>query len=99
MTDDQQETAEPAEQPGKSRAAFWKELAVLVTVAVVVSLVVRSFLIQTFYIPSGSMEHTLNINDRVLVNKIVFDFRDPHRGEIVVFEAPESWRSLSSDKD
>lgn len=99
VTDDQQVAGEPEDQQAKSRAAFWKELAVLVTVAVVVSLVVRTFLIQTFYIPSGSMEHTLDINDRVLVNKIVYDFRDPHRGEIVVFEAPESWRLMSNDKD
>jgi signal peptidase I len=87
------------QSPAKSRAAFWKELAILVTVAVVVSVVVRTFLVQTFYIPSGSMEHTLNINDRVLVNKIVYDFRDPGRGEIIVFEAPTSWRSMSNDKD
>ena len=83
----------------KSRAAFWKELAILVTVAIVVSIVVRTFLIQTFYIPSGSMEHTLNVNDRVLVNKIVYEFRDPHRGEIVVFEAPQAWREFSPEKD
>jgi signal peptidase I len=92
-------TGEDDKQPARSRAAFWKELAILVTVAIVVSVVVRTFLVQTFYIPSGSMEHTLNINDRVLVNKIVYDFRDPSRGEVVVFEAPNSWRSMSDDKD
>jgi signal peptidase I len=99
VTDDERAAGEPEGPSARSRAAFWKELAVLVTVAVVVSLVVRTFLVQTFYIPSGSMEHTLDINDRVLVNKIVYDFRDPHRGEIVVFEAPLAWRSMSSDKD
>jgi signal peptidase I len=83
----------------QSRAAFYKELAILVTVALVVAFVVRTFLIGTFYIPSGSMEHTLNINDRVLVNKLVYDFRDPHRGEIVVFEAPQSWRTFPTDDD
>ena len=45
------------------------------------------------------MEHTLNINDRVLVNKLVYDFRDPHRGEIVVFEAPDEWRSVPNEED
>ena len=63
------------------------------------SLLVRAFVLQTFYIPSESMEHTLDINDRVLVNKLVYDFRDPHRGEIIVFEAPRSWRSDPSEED
>jgi signal peptidase I len=99
VIDVQPVTDEPEQQPAKSKAAFWKELAILVTVAIVVSVVVRTFLIQTFYIPSGSMEHTLNINDRVLVNKIVYDFRNPSRGEIIVFLAPPSWRQMSSDQD
>jgi len=54
---------------------------------------------QTFFIPSESMQHTLNINDRVLVNNLVYDFRTPHRGEVVVFKAPESWRSNPSEED
>jgi signal peptidase I len=45
------------------------------------------------------MEHTLNINDRVLVNKLVYDFRDPRRGEIVVFNSPPSWRGDPSETD
>jgi len=100
VTDEQPVTDEPGkEPPQKSRAAFWKELAILVGVAVLVAFLVRTFLVETFYIPSGSMEHTLNINDRVLVNKLVYVFRDPHRGEIVVFEAPESWRTIVTDKE
>jgi signal peptidase I len=99
VIDEQQGNDEPGNEPPKSRVAFWKELAILVGVAVLVAFVVRTFLVETFYIPSGSMEHTLNINDRVLVNKIVYDFRDPERGEIVVFVAPDSWRSVPSDKD
>jgi signal peptidase I len=101
MIDEQRAIDEPEEppKPPKSRAALLKELAILVAVAVVVSIVVRTFLVETFYIPSGSMEHTLNINDRVLVNKIVYVFRDPRRGEIVVFEAPQAWRSMSADKE
>ena len=46
---------------------------------------------QAFYIPSGSMEHTLLIKDRVLVNKVVYRFRDIHRGEIVVFNGLDSF--------
>jgi signal peptidase I len=68
-------------------------------VAVVVALLVRAFVLQTFFIPSESMEHTLNINDRVLVNKLVYNFRDPERGEIVVFKAPDDWRSNPNEED
>src|SRR5262245_41505386 len=45
------------------------------------------------------MEHTLNINDRVLVNKLVYDFRSPKRGEILVFRAPADWRSDPRGED
>jgi signal peptidase I len=45
------------------------------------------------------MEHTLNNNDRVLVNKLVYDFRDPHRGEVIVFKAPSEWRSGPEGED
>jgi signal peptidase I len=45
------------------------------------------------------MEHTLDINDRVLVNKVVYKFRAPHRGEIIVFKSPTSWRSDPSEED
>ncbi|MBX6751613.1 MAG: signal peptidase I [Micromonosporaceae bacterium] len=89
----------PESDKPRSRAAFFKELVILVGVAVLVAFLVRTFLVETFWIPSGSMEHTLDINDRVLVNKLVYDFRDPHRGEIVVFEAPASWRSSMADKE
>jgi signal peptidase I len=88
------------EQTNRStKNTFWRELPILVVVAFVVALLVRVFVLQTFYIPSESMEHTLDINDRVLVNKVVYDFRTPHRGEIVVFKSPESWRSDPGEVD
>jgi signal peptidase I len=59
--------------------------------ALVVALVVKTWLFQAFYIPSGSMEPTLRISDRVLVNKISYDVGDVRRGHIVVFERPDSW--------
>lgn len=83
----------------KRRGSFWRELPVLLGVALLVAILVRTFVLQTFYIPSPSMEHTLELNDRVLVNKLVYDFRDPYRGEIVVFEAPLEWRNHPEDKD
>ena len=56
--------------------------------ALVVALVVKTFLFQAFYIPSASMEPTLEKGDRVLVNKLSYDLHDIHRGDIVVFELP-----------
>ena len=56
--------------------------------AVVVALVVKTFLFQAFYIPSPSMSPTLVQNDRVLVNKLAYHFHDVHRGDVVVFERP-----------
>ena len=54
-------------------------------------MVIKTFAVQAFWIPSGSMENTLEINDRVLVNKIVYHTRDIHRGDIVVFNGDGSW--------
>jgi signal peptidase I len=87
------------EQTEKRRGSFWRELPILVGVAILVAVLVRAFVLQTFYIPSPSMEHTLNVLDRVLVNKLVYDFRDPRRGEIVVFKAPADWQSGTEGED
>jgi signal peptidase I len=87
------------EQTEKRRGSFWRELPILVGVAILVAVLVRAFVLQTFYIPSPSMEHTLNVLDRVLVNKLVYDFREPHRGEIVVFKAPADWQSGTEGED
>lgn len=87
------------EQTGKKKNSFWRELPILLGVAILVAVLVRAFVLQTFYIPSPSMEHTLDIYDRVLVNKLVYDFRSPKRGEIIVFEAPADWRSNPDGED
>jgi signal peptidase I len=67
------------------------ELAVLVVIAVTLTLVVKTYVVQAFFIPSGSMQKTLEIGDRVLVNKMVYDFRGIHRGDIVVFDGAGTW--------
>jgi len=72
----------------KGTLAFLKELPVLLLVAFVLALVIKTFLVQAFYIPSASMENTLQIGDRVLVNKLVYHFHPPRRGDIIVFEDP-----------
>ena len=76
---------------GKSRRSFWRELPVLVIVALVLALIIKSFAIQAFFIPSGSMQNTLEIGDRVLVNKVVYHLRPIHRGDIIVFDGTGSW--------
>src|ERR1700744_2323568 len=76
---------------GKRRRSFWRELPVLVVVALVLALLIKSFAIQAFFIPSASMENTLEINDRVLINKIVYHLRPIHRGDIIVFDGSGSW--------
>lgn len=60
----------------------WAETII---VALVLALIIRAFFLQVFWIPSGSMEPTLDISDRIVVNKVVFHFRHPQRFEIVVF--------------
>jgi len=75
----------------RRQRSFWRELPILVAVALLLAVVIKTFAIQAFYIPSGSMENTLEINDRVLVNKIVYHVRDIHRGDIVVFNGDGSW--------
>jgi signal peptidase I len=66
---------------------LWVELPVLLVVAVVAAFLVKTFLLQVFFIPSVSMEQTLLVNDRVLVDKLTYDFRDIKRGQVVVFDA------------
>lgn len=75
----------------KRRKAPWWELPALVALAIGIAVLVKTFVVQPFFIPSGSMRQTLNIGDRILVNKLIYDFRDPHPGDIVVFHAPPGW--------
>jgi signal peptidase I len=75
----------------RRKRSFWKEFPILVVVALLLAVVIKTFALQAFFIPSGSMENTLNINDRVLINKLVYDVRGIHRGDIVVFNGDGSW--------
>ncbi|MFR9795812.1 signal peptidase I [Streptomyces sp. MS06] len=81
---------EPA-VPARPRS-FWKELPILIGIALVLALLIKTFLLQAFSIPSGSMENTLQIGDRVLVDKLTPWFgSEPERGEVVVFHDPDNW--------
>ncbi|HWC22639.1 MAG TPA: signal peptidase I [Flexivirga sp.] len=78
---------------GKSRWAFARELTVIVVIALVLSFLVKTFLAQPFYIPSASMESTLDIGDRIIVSKFTPQHSPLHRGDVIVFEDPKTWGS------
>ncbi|NEK86969.1 signal peptidase I [Blastococcus saxobsidens] len=80
----------------KKKGSLLRELPILLLIAFVLALVVKTFFVQAFFIPSGSMEQTLHgctgcTGDRVLVNKVPYWFGEPEPGDIVVFEGPETW--------
>jgi signal peptidase I len=75
-------------RPRPSNRKVVIEWAVIVVIAVLASLLVRTFVFQTYFIPSASMEPTLMIGDRIIVNKLSVDFGTIHTGDIVVFKAP-----------
>ncbi|MDP9433683.1 MAG: signal peptidase I [Actinomycetota bacterium] len=94
MSDDEGSATVVEDQPPaepRRKGSFIRELPFLVLVAFVLALLIKAFLVQAFYIPSGSMERTLLVDDRVLVNKLVYRFRDIHRGEVVVFNGLDSF--------
>ncbi|WP_300610794.1 signal peptidase I [Trebonia sp.] len=80
-----------ARKRGKRQRPFWRELAVIVVAALVLTVLLKAFVVQVFSIPSGSMENTLVPGDRVLVNKLIYHFRPIARGDIVVFSGQGSW--------
>jgi signal peptidase I len=76
---------------GKKPRKFWRELLTIVVAAAVLTLVVKAFIVQVYRIPTASMENTLQVGDRVLVNKLIYHFRGIARGDIVVFSGQNSW--------
>jgi signal peptidase I len=74
---------------------FLRDVVIIILVAVLVSFLVKTFLVRSFYIPSGSMEDTLQINDRILVDEITPRFSGYERGDVVVFRDPGGWLSPS----
>ncbi len=81
-----------AERRGAAKqTSLVRELLLIVGVALVLSILVRTFLAQAFYVPSSSMENTLLVQDRILVSKLTTQIGGVHRGEIVVFTDPGGW--------
>jgi signal peptidase I len=75
----------------KQRGSFLRELPILVVIALALALIIKTYAFQAYYIPSGSMQNTLAIGDKVLVNKIIYHLRSIHRGDVVVFNGQGSW--------
>jgi signal peptidase I len=84
---------------GKGRAAwlFIRDIVVIFIVALLVSFLIKTFLIRSFYIPSASMEDTLMINDRIIVNELEPKLMPVHRGDVVVFTDPGGWLTGSEN--
>lgn len=88
---------EPVREP-RRRLSLWQETVVLLGAALVLSFIVKTFFVQAFYIPSGSMEPGLEINDRILVQKVSYwGGGTPERGDIVVFDDPGGWLGVGED--
>jgi signal peptidase I len=88
-------TARPKQGGGQRSRSFWSELPILIVVALAIALLIKTFVVQAFYIPSSSMEDTLLIGDKVLVNKIVYHLRPIKSGDIVVFDGAGSWNPVT----
>jgi signal peptidase I len=86
---------QPAGRPKRS----WRQLMIVVVVAIVLMLLIKAFVVQVYRIPSSSMEDTLLTGDRVLVNKLVYHARGIARGDIVVFSGDGSWGTTTGAPD
>lgn len=100
---DQLRSGEPAAageaaRPAPRRKSGWlRETAIVVVSALVLSVLIKTFLVQAFFIPSGSMEDTFAVGDRVLVSKLAPGPLDVHRGDVVVFVDPGGWLEPQPD--
>lgn len=81
---------------GSTLLGFLRDLVIILLVAFLVSFLLKTFLVRSFYIPSGSMEHTLEVKDHILVNQLVPDVVGVERGDVVVFRDPGGWLNLPS---
>jgi signal peptidase I len=116
MTDDEETVTDPegdvtapavsdssdGRGPRARSRPFWQEFVVLVVLALTIALLVKTFVVQAFFIPSASMENTLLVGDKILVSKLTYHFRPIRPGDIIVFDGAGSWdapahRPTSSD--
>jgi signal peptidase I len=81
------------------KGSLLRELPIIIVSALVVSIIVKTFFIHFFFIPSGSMENTLQVGDRIAVNKLGSFFGEAKRGEVVVFRDPAGWLGTPSESN
>ncbi len=81
----------------KRSMPFWMELPILIGVALIVAVIIKTFLFQAFFIPSGSMKETLQIDDRVLVSKVSYTFGELAYGDVIVFDDPRGGFESATD--
>jgi signal peptidase I len=81
----------PSEPGAPGRRSTARDALLLVGIALVLTLLVRAFVVQAFYLPSASMEPTLHVGDRVLVSKLSYRFGDVHRGDVIVFDGSDAF--------
>ena len=81
------------ERPSRGRSAwrFFRDILLILLAAIVISFLIKTFLIRSFYIPSESMEGTLHVNDRIIVNELVPKLMSIQHGDVVVFKDPGGW--------
>jgi len=92
--DDAAQTVAAPERTRRTRSR-WRELPFLLIVAFFIAVLVKTFALQAFYIPSGSMEPGLQIDDRILVNKVVYRLHEPRRGDIIVIARDQDMQPRS----
>jgi signal peptidase I len=88
------ETADAGDAPASAerrRRSLIRELPLLLVIALVVAIVIKTLVVQAFVIPSGSMQDTLDLGDKIVVNKLVYHFRAIQPGDVVVFDGTGSW--------
>jgi len=97
------ETAEKRARPPRKKLTGWRaflrDVALILLAAIVISFLIKTFLIRSFYIPSQSMEDTLHINDRIIVNELVPNVVPLERGDIVVFRDPGGWLDVEPQEE
>lgn len=86
--DEMRATARDEADQVAAERSFWRELPLLLLVALVAAVLLKTFVLQSFFIPSESMVETLQINDRIMVNKLSYRFGDIKRGQVIVFDDP-----------
>ncbi|WP_091232923.1 signal peptidase I [Microbacterium sp. 3J1] len=91
MTTDSAPASTPTSRRRRGLLIFLRDVLIIIVIAALVSFVVKTFIVRSFYIPSASMERTLMVNDRILVDELTPRWTSYERGDVVVFKDPGGW--------